>query len=211
MNHPYLQLELARTSLSASLYSKTALTYRDGGGSFPHLHLCCCLEGWKISDWGCVAIRSRVSGFEIYPVSRCRRCLLLSFLCKSAMLNRWCLFLWSAQCSSVHLKVINMDHHHKPAASGLHCTSGFQVQLDMGFFTNSFMSVSAFDTVSAWKHTARCRISSCSLHSRTVVMNKHADVQRCVWGIRDEVDSLQVFGRKGLQQREVAALLHPGF
>lgn len=72
MNHPNLQLELARTSLPASLYSKAALTYGEGGGSFLHLHLCCCLEGWKISDWGCVAIRSRVSGFEIHPVSRCR-------------------------------------------------------------------------------------------------------------------------------------------
>lgn len=169
--------ELVRTSLPASLYSKAALTYGEERDSFLHLHLYFCLPGWSFQT-GVV-----LQGVGIWDLPRVTlsRCLLLSFLCKSAMQNRWCLFLWSAQCSSFHLKVINMDRHHKPAASSLHSTSGFQEQSDVGFFTNFFMSASGFDMVSAWKHIARCHISSCSLHSRTFVMNKHADVERCSW------------------------------
>lgn len=39
-------------------------------------------------------------------------------------------------------------------------------------------------------------------------MNKHADAERCA--CRLEMDSWQLFGRKGLQQREVTVLSHPG-
>lgn len=65
--------ELVRTSLPASLYSKAALTYGEERGSFLHLHLCCCLQGWSFQtgvvlplEAGCQDLRS--TSFHVVAV-----------------------------------------------------------------------------------------------------------------------------------------------
>lgn len=71
--------------------------------------------------------------------------------------------------SSIIPRMFISDHDPK------HCTA-----IEFGHFFYSFVSVSVFDILSAWKFTAPCHSSSSSLlmcHSVSYVMNKHVDLQ----------------------------------
>lgn len=127
---------------------------------------------------------------------QCRAaCVYFSEMCGAPAVTwmRW--FVWTAAA------------HIKRKSSSVHFLSGSWALYSnwisyFCFFSNySFVSVSAFDMLSAWKFTAPCHSSSSNFlmcHSVSYVMNKHADVQRDEHWVSNEIDSLRVSERKGL-------------